>query len=154
MIDPMEETETAEEYFSKVLEDSADITPNLPVYQTLNFKIPSPVGDVFVAVGEDRRRKPVLLIITIGKSGSEVQAWSNVFSRFATEMLESGKVEIHDIMQLLSSTTSDRSRQTKEGINVRSGPEAVYLALVKYQQERYKELSKSLGLADSPSFGE
>ena len=96
------------------------------------FKVPCPEGNMFLTVCEYNSR-PVQVHIMIGKSGSATMAWANLAAEFITDMLQQG-IELSRIIEKVSGITTDRVRRFGEGIQIRSGPEAIAYALLQYMQ--------------------
>lgn len=115
------------------------------VFTNLTFMIESPEGVVFTSILEDHDGKPVGILINVGKAGAVINAWANVLTLMINDRLDRGGT-ISDIIADLSSQTSDQSRTHVSGVKVRSGPEAVCVALMMYQRTKFQELSASLGV--------
>lgn len=114
-------------------------------FDSVTIQVPSPDGTMFVTISEDKDGKPIAVFIHIGKAGAPIAAWSNALARVISVALDKG-VTLNDVMAELSSQTSDRVRMTTNGEAVRSGVEAVWVALMKYQREKFETVRKTLGL--------
>lgn len=110
----------------------------------LTIQVPSPDGTMFVTVMEDENGKPLAIDVHIGKAGAPIAAWANAFARILSLALDHGAT-INDLVRELSNVTSDRRRDTVQGEPVRSGVEALWVALVKYKRDRFEQVSKTLG---------
>lgn len=98
-------------------------------FDSVNFRIPSPSGDVNIIINEQFPSKIYNVVILVGKSGTEVRALCDALSRMITFSVQNKSLV--EVIDELSSITSDKIRDIK-GIKVRSIPEAVFLALIKY----------------------
>lgn len=116
------------------------------IYKSVVSKVRSPDGTIFVNVMENYVGEPIGLIINIGKSGSAVAAWAQALGEIITLSLENG-IKLEMILTKLSSITSSGSARSKD-IVVNSGPEAVFIALLKYRSSKFEELKLSLGDTD------
>lgn len=110
---------------------------------SLTYKITTPNGVMFVTIVEsiDYRNKPVPvnILITIGKSGSAIMAWANMTASLIS-LLFKKKADVEDIIAEISMNLSDRSVLQKLGIVIRSEPEGISYALMRYQEDRSKRL--------------
>lgn len=116
------------------------------VYNSFSIRKDSGDGDVYVTIVENELGNPIQVMIAIGKAGSEIRAWNEALSRTITSLLQQGN-DINHIVSLLSEITSDRSRIINN-IPVRSGPDAVMLALMEYRGYKFREMEKRYGMAD------
>ena len=112
---------------------------------SLTWKITTPNGVMFVTIVEsmDYRKRPipVNILITIGKSGSAIMAWANMTASLIS-LLFTKKVDLEDIIVGISMNLSDHSVLQKPGIFIRSEPEGIKYALMRYQEVRNKILEK------------
>lgn len=113
------------------------------LYKSYNMKVRTPDGTMFVNILEDVNNQPFQVIINIGKAGSQVAAWAQGLAACISAGLQNG-VKIETFLTELSSITSDKEARTVNS-NCRSGPEGVWKALVRYRNERFKELQEQLG---------
>lgn len=113
-------------------------------FESITIQVPSPDGTMFVTIMEDNTGKPVGIDLHIGKAGASVAAWAQALSRMMTLALDHGST-INDLVVELSNMTSDKRRDTAAGEPIRSGVEAVWLALVKYKRDKFEKVSLTLG---------
>lgn len=113
------------------------------IFKSIVSKVRSPDGTIFVNVMENQAGEPVGIIINIGKSGSSVAAWAQALGEMISLALEQG-VKLEAILTKLSSITSSGSARSKDVV-VNSGPEGVFIALLKYRSSKFEELKASLG---------
>lgn len=107
--------------------------PNVP-YKGQSHKVDTPDGKIFVNVVEDEDGKPMEVFIFAGKAGTPVYAWANMAAGLITALLEHG-VSVHEIIELLKDITSSGSaRLASDGYKIRSGPEGIWYALVRYNK--------------------
>lgn len=108
-------------------------------FDSVTIQVPTPDGMMFVAIMENTDGSPIAVQIHIGKSGAPLAAWSNALSRIMSLALDKGAT-INDLIEELSSQTSDKSRTTTNGESVRSGVEGVFVALMRYKRDKYAAL--------------
>ena len=108
----------------------------------LTICVDSPDGKVFVHCDESAEGKLVRVMINIGKAGSAIHSWADALGRMITGMLESR--DILDIISELSNLSTAKSVRNMRGFNVRSGPDAVFYALLLYVNEKRFSSSPSI----------
>jgi len=110
---------------------------------SLTYKIATPNGVMFVTIVEsiDYRKRPVPInvLITIGKSGSAIMAWATMTADLIS-LLFKMKSDLEDIIVAISMNLSDRSILQKPGVFIRSEPEGIKYALLRYQEDRNRRL--------------
>ena len=110
---------------------------------SLTWKITTPNGIMFITIVESvdylKKPIPVNILITIGKSGSAIMAWANMTASFIS-LLFRRKVDLEDIIVEISMNLSDHSVLQKPGIFIRSEPEGIKYALLRYQEDRTRRL--------------
>lgn len=107
------------------------------------MKVNTPDGTMFVNVMENEKGEPFQVIITIAKNGSSVAAWAQALSAMISTGLQAG-VKLETYLTELSSITSDKTARTLTS-RCSSGPEGVWMALVRYKKEKFRMLEESLG---------
>lgn len=112
-------------------------------FQNITFQVKTPDGMMFVTVLEDADKKPVGFHINIGKAGAAIAAWSQALARIMSLAVDKGAA-VNDIIEELSSLTSDKEVTLERGEKVRSGPEGVVVALFNYRNEKFLELTRTL----------
>lgn len=122
------------------------------IFKSVNYRVVTPTGQMFVNILEDDNDKICGLEITIGKAGSDLKAWTHSFARLLTLSLDMGAT-LEQLIAELSSQTSDKSRTTDGGVKIRSGVEGVYRALMLYRNDKHVELRKEMKL-DGEDYGE
>lgn len=106
--------------------------PNIA--NAITIRVSSPDGEIFVHCTEDAHGNLAHVIINIGKAGNQVHAWADALSRMINIALETKTVR--DILIELSNIKSTKAIRTSNGIYVHSGPEAVFYALMLYEQAK------------------
>jgi ribonucleoside-diphosphate reductase alpha chain len=101
------------------------------IYESVNFNISSPSGDVTIVINEDSPGKIHNIFIFVGKTGTEMRAMTEALARMITFAVQNN--DLSDVVAELSSITSDKVIRNTGGVDVRSVPEAVYIALVRYR---------------------
>jgi hypothetical protein len=104
---------------------------------SFTVRVMTPDGVMFVTVVEDeklgREPKPVQVLITLGKTGSAIAAWANMTALLTTVLLERG-VELTDVAMEISNILSDKRAPHGNGIDIRSGPEGLKYAFMRYNE--------------------
>ncbi len=111
---------------------------------TISIRVPTPDGTAFVHIIENREGKPAHVIINIGKAGVSVSAWAEAVARLCTMLLEKG-TGINDLIDELSAITSEKVKVMQDNSKIRSGPEGIAVAFIKYRQGKFQELKSALG---------
>lgn len=107
--------------------------PNL--FDSLSYRVETPDGICYVHVLE-QKDTPVGFIIQFGKCGTSLFAWAEAVGRMATRALP--LIGIAGIIEELSGITTAGLRRLAKGESIRSGPEGIAYALLKYKQEKFK----------------
>lgn len=111
--------------------------------ESLTWKVMTPNGVMFITIVESinylKKPIPVEILITIGKSGSAIMAWANMTASLIS-LLFKKKAGIEDIIAEISMNLSDHSVLQKPGVSIRSEPEGIKYALMRYQEYRNKRL--------------
>jgi hypothetical protein len=125
--------------------DLLTMTPINCTYDSFSIRVKSPVGTYTIFFMEDRVTHTLKGIdIHCGKAGSELRAWNSTMSLMLTELLETGKISIKDILVYFSSQRSDKVvRDDNTLIEITSGPEAIAFACQKYLTEKAVEFYTS-----------
>ena len=112
---------------------------------SLTWKVTTPNGIMFVTIVEStdylKKPIPVNILITIGKSGSAIMAWANMTASLIT-LLFKNKTDLEDIIAEISMNLSDRAVLQKPGVSIRSEPEGIKYALLRYQEDRNRRLEE------------
>jgi hypothetical protein len=111
------------------------------LYTAYSYKIPSPVGTVFVFVTEVDG-EPKFVQLYIGKSGSEVNANAYALQSLSNELLKEFNGFNRLMLHLCDISTDKVSLNIVTNKKVRSLPEALYVALSMYREKRYPTVSK------------
>jgi ribonucleoside-diphosphate reductase alpha chain len=115
----------------------------IETFQSVQMKVRTPDGTMFVNVMEDADGKPFQIIINIGKAGSAIAAWAQALAATMSAGLQSG-VKMEAFLTELSSITSSNRARTVDS-TATSGPEGLWQALVRYRKIKFKELEEQLG---------
>lgn len=107
------------------------MTADQTKYDSITFHVDSPEGTVNVVIAEQSPGKIGFIHIFVGKSGSAVRSLTDALARMVTFALENKALT--DVIAELSNITTDKARYTKGGVTVRSIPEALYVALLRYR---------------------
>lgn len=110
------------------------------LYTSYSYKIPSPVGTVFVFVTEVNN-EPSFVQLYIGKSGSEVNANAYALQSLSNELLKEFNGFNRLMLHLCDITTDKVIYDFVNHRRVRSLPEALYAALSMYRAMRYPVVS-------------
>ena len=126
------------------------------VFKSINVKIESPDGTMYVTILENEGLMPFRVMINIGKAGSPLNAWAYALADFVSDALP--RIGLNSVISKLLSIHSDKvaivpDTLTNEGIiTVRSGPEAIAYALIKYRTEKQREYHKRIGINEDDDF--
>ena len=103
-------------------------------FPTITFQIPSPDGTAYVQILENPSGGIYRIIFQLGKAASSVNAWADALARMVTTSLNNG-VDINTVLDELSNITTGKSVWVSGDMYCRSGPEALYIALLRYRNE-------------------
>ena len=106
-------------------------------YNSLSIRIPAPSGSAYVHVIENHDGSIYKIFFTIGKAGSQINAWCDGLSRMVAELLQTR--DITSVINELSQITSSKHNIQLNGVTARSDIEAFVLALVKYRNSKAPE---------------
>ena len=106
---------------------------------SMTIEVTTPDGTMFVLIIETKGT-PCEVLIEIGKTGQAVRAWADAMGRVISLGLQSG-LGIEAIIEEISNVTTDRLTKSR-GQNIRSGPEGVAYALIRYIQAKSASLLK------------
>lgn len=112
------------------------------IYENVAFHIKTPEGTANIIIAEEEPGKIYKIFFNIGKAGNGVNAWAYALAEVVVDSINRG-AEINDMISLLSNITSSRPTYDKDGIACRSGPEALYLALMRYRNINKDAFSKA-----------
>ncbi len=105
----------------------------------------TPNGVMFVTIVESinylKKPVPVNILIIIGKSGSAIMAWANMTASLIS-LLFKNKIDLEDVIAEISMNLSDHSVLQKPGVSIRSEPEGIKYALLRYQEDRNRRLEE------------
>lgn len=101
------------------------------VYENFTFHIPSPDGTATIIISENIDGSLYRIDMSIGKTGASVLAWCNALSRMTTFAISAG-ISINKVVEELKDIATDRV-SINDGIPIRSGPEALAIALDRYR---------------------
>jgi ribonucleoside-diphosphate reductase alpha chain len=115
------------------------------IYKSVNYRIETPSGTMHVTIMENAEGNPCRVAINIGKAGTDLNAWAFALSEMISVLLESG-LPYAKILEHLSSITSGERPRVAIGSNVsvRSGPEGLWVALMRYRKDKFDELRDKL----------
>lgn len=113
-------------------------------YNSLIVRVRTPDGTLFATISENKEGEPFMVQFNIGKAGASVGAWSQALAATISMGLQAG-IPIHKFIEELSGISSDRTARSL-GSSCRSGPEGVYMALLRYTKQRFNELQEQLGV--------
>ncbi len=97
-----------------------------------SIRIRTPDGMLYAIIVENQDGTINHVQLSIGKAGSALSAWVHATAALITLAIQKGAT-VEELMNTLSNITSDRAPRTIES-TCRSGPEGVWMALVKYQR--------------------
>lgn len=104
------------------------------VFKSMSYHVRTPEGMMYVIVMHEDM-KPVGIQVNIGKAGTTLAAWANAMSRVISLAFDHG-ASIPEIVQELSLQSSDRVSFNSNNVRIRSGPEGLAFALLRFQEEK------------------
>jgi len=104
-------------------------------FPTLSVRVETPDGTMFVHILEDEKGLPCKVNINIGKAGTNLSAWADASARLVSRLLPN----VHGVIEELTGLTCSRFKRMPHGEMIRSGPEGIAYALLKYNGMKYKE---------------
>lgn len=104
----------------------------LPTY---SYRVETPDGTMFIHIVENERGLPCQVHINIGKAGTNLSAWADAAARLVSRLLPN----VHGAIEELTGITTSRFRRMPKGEVIRSGPEGIAYALLKYNGEKFKK---------------
>jgi hypothetical protein len=122
------------------------------VFKSINVKVESPDGTMYVTVLENEGTVPFRVIVNIGKAGSALNAWASCLADFVSDALP--RVGVNSVIAKLLNVRGDRvsfvpNTWTHDGlVTVHSGPEAIAYALIKYRTEKQRECLRNMGISE------
>lgn len=102
------------------------------ILSSFSYKLNTPDGSAYINIDEDSPGKIKRIFFNVGKAGTSVYAWANAIATLVNRLIEEG-VELNDLIIIISNITSQSQTRTLNGIECRSGPEALFIALMKYK---------------------
>lgn len=97
-----------------------------------SFKFTTPDGVATVFIVEKEQGIVEKIDYFVGKAGSSVSAWAFALVEFINFSIKKG-MTLNEVTNTISNITSGRSVRSINGLDCRSGPEAIFLALMKYR---------------------
>lgn len=114
-----------------------DMDDERTVYDNVTFSVETPEGKATIIIVEEKPGVIHKILFMIGKAGSINNAWAFALAEMVVSNLHRG-ASLTDVIGDLSNITSSRPVFDRSGIPCRSGPEALYLVLMRYRN-MYKD---------------
>ena len=111
--------------------------PHGESYMCAVVRVQTPDGTLFVTVIEDDFGDPLEVRLSIGKTGSQVRAWTDAVQVMITMLLKAG-LSIEDLIHNLSDITTGKITYHAGVIPIKSGPEGLAYALKIYNNNKLK----------------
>ena len=111
-----------------------------------SIRVPTPEGTLNVFILENEDGIPFEIQVIIGKSGSSLAAWANSTAALCSMLLQTNSVKINDLINILCGQNGDKERLTEHKEIVKSGPDGLALALLKYQNGKFEAIKEALGI--------
>lgn len=106
------------------------------------IRVRTPDGTLFAIIMENDDGSPREVQLSFGKAGTALAAWAFSLAGLITMNLQAG-MPLEKIIDVLGGITSDKSARII-GNNCRSGPEGVWMALMRYRQSKFQQVAESL----------
>lgn len=100
-------------------------------WNTLSICVVCPEGKVYVQILENSPGSIYRIFMNVGKSGSVINSHCYAMAELVSKLFDLGQ-GINQVITMLSGITSDRSTKVL-GVEARSVPEALTIALMKYR---------------------
>jgi len=107
------------------------------VMDAYTYRVQTTDGTLYVTIC-DVNDEVFKVALVIGKTGSQVRAWTEALQEVINIVLLSG-IPLVRVISATSNITTGKVKIHQPGINIRSGPEGVAYALMKYLQEKGRE---------------
>jgi len=107
-------------------------------YNVIAIETPSTDGDLFTFFTEDEEGKVIRVAVTIGKSGSQIYAWTAALTECVNMLLDEG-TSLSEISIRLSNIYTDRIRLSSELHTIRSGPDGFVHSINKYLRRKNRQ---------------
>lgn len=127
------------------------MTDKQTIFNSEAIRIPTPDGTLNVFIMENADGIPFEIQVVIGKSGSALAAWANTAAALCSMLLQTNACKLADLAQLLQSQNGDKTHYTDSREPVRSGPDGLALAFIKYQNGKFAKIRETLGIKDVDS---
>lgn len=114
------------------------------ILQNEVIRVRTPNGTLFAIIVENEDKSIHSFQFTIGKAGTDVTAWACAMAEMMTLCIKKGAT-LEELIETLSNITSSREARSIDS-NCRSGPEGLWMALVRYKRSKFEELNKLLGV--------
>jgi hypothetical protein len=99
-------------------------------YDCSTIRQDTPDGTMFVTIIEDEKAKPIEVLVSIGKTGTSIRAWTEAVQGLCNMVLSKGG-GLTDIVNSIDSITTDKAYR-----NIRSGPEGLVRCISVYLRSR------------------
>lgn len=115
-----------------------EVEMNNNISDGVSIKLLTPDGIAYVNINESKPGNISRIFFNVGRAGTPVNAWGHCVGELVNELIKENK-SLNDILIILSNITSQRSTRSINGIECRSGPDALFIALMKYRAMTPKE---------------
>jgi ribonucleoside-diphosphate reductase alpha chain len=103
---------------------------------SVSIKVLTPDGTMYVTIVDDESGKPTRVLISIGKAGSRLSAWSDAVGRLVSRMFKKG-FSTQDIIAELAGIGSDNLKMQGE-TEIRSTAEGIAKAFLVYEEYKWR----------------
>lgn len=100
------------------------------MYENVSIQLKTPDGEATIIIAENASGEIYNIQMFIGKCGSSLSAWCNALAKMTTFSLK--HIPLDTVIAELEDISSDRYA-SKDGVTIRSGPEALSMALQRYK---------------------
>ena len=109
-----------------------EVYPSTTIRGSYSFKFLTPDGNATIFISEKEIGKIERIDYFIGKAGSSVAAWSHALIEFINFAFDKN-IPLNDVINKISNITTGMNVRSISGIKCKSGPDAIFLALMKYR---------------------
>lgn len=127
------------------------LSSNPNVLASESFRVTTPNGTLFAFIAEKPDGTVDSFQFILGKAGADTAAWASAVAGLMTLLIAKGAT-IEELIDTLGGITSGRESRTLQSC-CRSGPEGIWMALMRYKRSKFELLSEKLGLNEQTHKG-
>ncbi len=114
------------------------------IYKSETHRVRTPNGTMYGFIRENPDGTINGFEFIIGKAGNDISPWAQVVGELATLAINNGTT-LEQLINMFSGLTSGREARTMNSV-CRSGPEGIWMILMRYKHSKFKALQEALGV--------